>query len=149
MCLRLRKGGVFLFRFWLWHNLCASAFFVTYLEFSELLRSLVGAFSIRNHRMASKALLLEGSCHRQAVKFHVQSNTPHPFMTCYNRSRSCSSSNLSLSFEMGHACPQASYLQTYSICRKLQEGQGGAINIMGDAKSSRWTMVLSHSAFTE
>ena len=49
-------------------------------------------------------MLLEGSCHCQAVRFRVDSHTPHPYMRCY--------------------C---------SICRKTAGGGGYAINIMGDA----------------
>lgn len=49
-------------------------------------------------------MLLEGSCHCGAVKFSLQSRTPHPFMLCY--------------------C---------SICRKTGGGGGYAINIMGSA----------------
>ena len=47
---------------------------------------------------------LDGSCHCGAVKFRVDSHTPHPYMRCY--------------------C---------SICRKTQGGGGYAINIMGEA----------------
>lgn len=49
---------------------------------------------------------LQGSCHCGAVRFSVQSQTPQPYMHCY--------------------C---------SICRKTAGGQGGAINIMGEADS--------------
>ncbi len=45
---------------------------------------------------------LEGSCHCQAVRFTVESTTPHPYMRCY--------------------C---------SICRKTAGGGGYAINVMG------------------
>ena len=48
-------------------------------------------------------MLLEGSCHCGAVRFSVESHTPHPFMRCY--------------------C---------SICRKTAGTGGFAINIMGD-----------------
>ena len=47
---------------------------------------------------------LEGSCHCGAVRFTVDSHTPHPYMRCY--------------------C---------SICRKVGGGTGSAINIMGEA----------------
>ncbi|WP_142848858.1 GFA family protein [Telmatospirillum sp. J64-1] len=49
---------------------------------------------------------LQGSCRCGAVKFAVDSHTPHPYQRCY--------------------C---------SICRKTDGGGGYAINIMGDAKS--------------
>ncbi len=49
-------------------------------------------------------MLLEGSCHCGAVRFSLQSRTPHPYMLCY--------------------C---------SICRKTGGGGGCAINIMGSA----------------
>ncbi len=45
---------------------------------------------------------LEGSCHCQAVRFTVDTNTPYPYQRCY--------------------C---------SICRKTAGGGGYAINIMG------------------
>jgi hypothetical protein len=51
-------------------------------------------------------MLLEGSCHCEAVTFKLESHTPYPFMRCY--------------------C---------SICRKTAGGGGYAINIMGGAKS--------------
>ncbi len=51
-------------------------------------------------------MLLEGSCHCEAVRFSLQSETPVPFMRCY--------------------C---------SICRKTAGGGGYAINIMGLASS--------------
>ena len=51
-------------------------------------------------------MLLEGSCHCDAVRFSVESHTPYPFMRCY--------------------C---------SICRKTAGGGGYAINIMGDAST--------------
>lgn len=47
---------------------------------------------------------LEGSCRCGAVRFSVDSHTPHPYQRCY--------------------C---------SICRKTAGGGGYAINIMGDA----------------
>ncbi|HET6522646.1 MAG TPA: GFA family protein [Geminicoccaceae bacterium] len=47
---------------------------------------------------------LEGSCHCGAVRFSVESHTPHPYMRCH--------------------C---------SVCRKTAGGGGYAINIMGDA----------------
>lgn len=50
------------------------------------------------------AMTLEGSCRCGAVRFAVQSHTPHPYQRCY--------------------C---------TICRKQQGGGGYAINIMGDA----------------
>ena len=49
---------------------------------------------------------LQGSCHCQAVRFSVETNTPYPYQRCY--------------------C---------SICRKTQGGGGYAINIMGWADS--------------
>lgn len=49
---------------------------------------------------------LEGSCHCQAVRFSLDSNTPYPYQRCY--------------------C---------SICRKTQGGGGYAINLMGWADS--------------
>ncbi|MDQ0315084.1 GFA family protein [Amorphus orientalis] len=49
-------------------------------------------------------ITLEGSCHCGAVRFSVESHTPHPYQRCY--------------------C---------SICRKTGGGGGYAINIMGDA----------------
>jgi len=49
-------------------------------------------------------MLLEGSCHCGAVRFTVDSHTPHPYMRCY--------------------C---------SICRKVGGGGGSAINIMAEA----------------
>ncbi len=49
---------------------------------------------------------LHGSCHCGAVRFTVESYTPHPFNYCY--------------------C---------SICRKTAGGGGFAINIMGEAKT--------------
>lgn len=49
-------------------------------------------------------MLLEGSCHCNAVGFSLESHTPYPYMRCY--------------------C---------SICRKTQGGGGYAINIMGRA----------------
>jgi len=49
-------------------------------------------------------LLLNGSCHCNAVRFTVRSRTPYPYMRCY--------------------C---------SICRKTAGGGGYAINIMGIA----------------
>jgi hypothetical protein len=49
---------------------------------------------------------LEGSCRCGAVRFSVDSHTPHPYQLCY--------------------C---------SICRKTAGGGGFAINIMGDAKT--------------
>ena len=52
------------------------------------------------------AQTLEGSCHCGAVRFSVESHTPHPFNYCY--------------------C---------SICRKTAGGGGYAINIMGEAKT--------------
>ena len=51
---------------------------------------------------------LEGSCHCGAVRFTVESNTPHPYQRCY--------------------C---------TICRKQQGGGGYAINIMGLAETLR------------
>lgn len=48
-------------------------------------------------------MLLEGSCHCQAVRFSLQSHEPYPFMLCY--------------------C---------SICRKTSGGGGFAINLGGD-----------------
>ncbi|MDX1540190.1 MAG: GFA family protein, partial [Geminicoccaceae bacterium] len=51
-------------------------------------------------------MLLEGSCHCQAVRFRVQSPHPYPFNLCY--------------------C---------SICRKTQGGGGFAINLGGEAES--------------
>jgi len=48
-------------------------------------------------------MLLEGSCHCQAVRFSVESAQPYPFMRCY--------------------C---------SICRKTAGGGGYAINLGGD-----------------
>jgi hypothetical protein len=51
-----------------------------------------------------RVMKLKGSCHCQAVRFEVESNTPYPFMRCY--------------------C---------SICRKTAGGGGYAINIMGKA----------------
>ena len=53
---------------------------------------------------------LEGSCHCRAVRFSLESHTPHPYQLCY--------------------C---------SICRKTAGGGGFAINIMGDAKSLKIT----------
>lgn len=53
-------------------------------------------------------MLLEGSCHCGAVRFKVESKTPHPYMRCY--------------------C---------SVCRKTAGGGGYAINLMGDAQSLR------------
>lgn len=50
------------------------------------------------------AIRLEGSCRCGAVRFSVDSHTPHPYQRCY--------------------C---------SICRKTAGGGGYAINIMGDA----------------
>ncbi len=47
-------------------------------------------------------MMLEGSCHCQAVRFSVESHTPYPYMRCY--------------------C---------SICRKTAGGGGYAINLMG------------------
>ncbi|MGH6922308.1 MAG: GFA family protein [Propylenella sp.] len=47
---------------------------------------------------------LEGSCRCGAVRFSVESHTPHPYQLCY--------------------C---------SICRKTAGGGGYAINLMGDA----------------
>ncbi len=49
---------------------------------------------------------LQGSCHCGAVRFAVESRTPHPYMRCY--------------------C---------SICRKTAGGGGYAINIMGEAET--------------
>jgi len=49
---------------------------------------------------------LEGSCHCGAVRFAVESHTPHPYMHCH--------------------C---------SICRKTAGGGGYVINIMADAAS--------------
>lgn len=49
---------------------------------------------------------LEGSCHCEAVRFSVQSQTPYPYMRCH--------------------C---------AVCRKTQGGGGFAINIMADAKT--------------
>ena len=51
-------------------------------------------------------MLLEGSCHCQAVKFKVQSPHPYPFMLCY--------------------C---------SVCRKTGGGGGYAVNIGGEHAS--------------
>lgn len=51
-------------------------------------------------------MLLEGSCHCNAVRFSLESHTPYPYMRCY--------------------C---------SICRKTQGGGGYAINIMGLAET--------------
>jgi hypothetical protein len=51
-------------------------------------------------------MLLEGSCHCQAVRFTVMSHTPYPYQLCY--------------------C---------SICRKTAGGGGYAINIMGDVRT--------------
>lgn len=51
-------------------------------------------------------MLLEGSCHCNAVQFSCESHTPYPYMRCY--------------------C---------SICRKTQGGGGYAINIMGLAET--------------
>lgn len=48
-------------------------------------------------------MLLQGSCHCQAVRFSVRTDQPYPFMYCY--------------------C---------SICRKTAGGGGYAINIAGD-----------------
>jgi hypothetical protein len=55
-------------------------------------------------------MLLQGSCHCGAVKFSVDSETPHPYMRCY--------------------C---------SICRKTQGGGGYAINIMGNTDTLKVT----------
>ena len=52
------------------------------------------------------ALLLEGSCRCEAVRFTVGSHTPYPYQLCY--------------------C---------SICRKTAGGGGFAINIMGDVRT--------------
>ena len=49
---------------------------------------------------------LKGSCHCGAVKFSLNTHTPHPYMHCY--------------------C---------TICRKTAGGGGYAINIMGEAAS--------------
>lgn len=49
---------------------------------------------------------IEGSCHCEAVRFSVETNTPYPYQRCY--------------------C---------SICRKTQGGGGYAVNIMGWADS--------------
>ena len=49
---------------------------------------------------------LEGSCRCGAVKFTMQSHTPHPYQLCY--------------------C---------SICRKTAGGGGFAINLMGTTES--------------
>jgi len=51
-------------------------------------------------------MILEGSCHCQAVRFRVESPHPYPFNHCY--------------------C---------SICRKTQGGGGYAINLSGIAKT--------------
>ena len=51
-------------------------------------------------------MLLEGSCHCQAVRFSVETRTPYPYMRCY--------------------C---------SICRKTAGGGGYAVNLMGDHAS--------------
>ena len=51
-------------------------------------------------------ITLEGSCHCGAVRFTLESHTPHPYQLCY--------------------C---------SICRKTAGGGGFAINIMGVAKT--------------
>jgi hypothetical protein len=51
-------------------------------------------------------MLLEGSCHCQAVRFRLQSRHPYPFNLCY--------------------C---------SICRKTAGGGGYAINLSGDHAS--------------
>jgi hypothetical protein len=52
------------------------------------------------------AMILEGSCRCEAVRFTVASHTPYPYQLCY--------------------C---------SICRKTAGGGGYAINIMGVAES--------------
>jgi hypothetical protein len=52
------------------------------------------------------ALLLEGSCRCEAVRFTVGSHSPYPYQLCY--------------------C---------SICRKTAGGGGFAINIMGDMRT--------------
>jgi hypothetical protein len=52
------------------------------------------------------ALLLEGSCRCEAVRFTVSSHTPYPYQLCY--------------------C---------SICRKTAGSGGFAINIMGDVRT--------------
>ena len=49
---------------------------------------------------------LEGSCHCGAVRFSVETHTPHPYQRCY--------------------C---------SICRKLAGGGGYAVNIMGEKQT--------------
>jgi hypothetical protein len=49
---------------------------------------------------------LQGSCHCEAVRFHVDSPTPYPYMACY--------------------C---------SICRKTAGRGGYAINLGGDSSS--------------
>ena len=51
-------------------------------------------------------MLLEGSCHCQAVRFSLQSHEPVPFMRCY--------------------C---------SICRKTAGSGGFAINLGGDFRT--------------
>ena len=53
-------------------------------------------------------MLLEGSCHCQAVRFSVESAHPYPFNLCY--------------------C---------SICRKTAGGGGYAINLGGDFESMK------------
>ena len=53
-------------------------------------------------------MLLEGSCHCGAVKFSVQSHTPHPYMRCY--------------------C---------SVCRKTAGSGGYAVNIMAEVKKMK------------
>jgi hypothetical protein len=52
------------------------------------------------------AMLLEGSCRCEAVRYTVSSHTPYPYQLCY--------------------C---------SICRKTAGGGGFAINIMGDVRT--------------
>ena len=51
-------------------------------------------------------IAMEGSCRCGAVRFSVESHTPHPYQRCY--------------------C---------TICRKTDGGGGYAINIMGDAET--------------
>ena len=52
------------------------------------------------------AMLLEGSCRCEAVRYTVRSHTPYPYQLCY--------------------C---------SICRKTAGGGGFAINLMGDVST--------------
>src|SRR5262245_47578453 len=54
----------------------------------------------------SMAMLIEGSCRCEAVRYSVRSHTPYPYQLCY--------------------C---------TICRKTAGGGGFAINIMGDVRT--------------